>query len=170
MNNMLTHVVAEGTGVRARLDDVVVAGKTGTTNNYKDAWFCGFTGNYVGAVWFGNDDYTSMKEMTGGTLPAMTWHDIMAFAHHGVVPRPGYGIDDTFKPAVATGPGQGGVVQVIAAGRPVALSARSAAVIGSIQQLMQTSGRRTATVIVPGRLTEDADVTLRLTEGRVSVQ
>ena len=171
MNNMLTHVVSEGTGGRARLDNVTVAGKTGTTNNYKDAWFCGFTGNYVGAIWFGNDDYTSMKEMTGGTLPAMTWHDIMAFAHQGVVPKPGYGIDDSARPAVAAAPAQKGIVQVIAAGRPGVLSSQSVQVIGSIQQLMQTSGRKTAEVDGPDRVARDENTPpVRLVNGRFSVQ
>ena len=57
------------------------AGKTGTTNAYRDAWFVGYTGNFVCGVWFGNDDYRSTNRMTGGSLPAMTWHDIMAYAH-----------------------------------------------------------------------------------------
>ena len=70
MNNMLKEVVAAGTAQAAKLDGVVAAGKTGTTNAYKDAWFDGFTGNYVCTVWFGNDDSTSMNNMTGGTLPA----------------------------------------------------------------------------------------------------
>lgn len=170
MNNMLTHVVSEGTGGRARLDNVTVAGKTGTTNNYKDAWFCGFTGNYVGAVWFGNDDYTSMKDMTGGTLPAMTWHDIMAYAHQGVVPKPGFGIDDPARASVAAAPAQNGIVQVIVAGRPSVLSRQSVEVIGSIQQLMQTSGRKVAGG-TPGRLARDEDIpAVRLVNGRFSVQ
>ena len=50
-----------------------MGGKTGTTNAYRDAWFVGFTGNLVAAVWFGNDDYTSTNNMTGGSLPAMAW-------------------------------------------------------------------------------------------------
>ena len=94
LNGMLTHVVSEGTGTRARLDTVTVAGKTGTTNGYRDAWFCGFTGNAVGAVWYGNDDDSPMDKMTGGTLPAMTWHDIMAFVHQGLTPVPPFGVDD----------------------------------------------------------------------------
>ena len=51
----------------------------------QDGWYHGgYTGNFVGAVWMGNDDYTSTKRMTGGTLPAMTWHNIMTYAHQGV--------------------------------------------------------------------------------------
>ena len=70
MNFMLNKVVEEGTGKRALLDGIRAAGKTGTTNAYRDAWFVGFTGNLVAGVWFGNDDHTSMNNMTGGTLPA----------------------------------------------------------------------------------------------------
>ena len=171
MNNMLTHVVSEGTGGRARLDNVTVAGKTGTTNNYKDAWFCGFTGNYVGAVWFGNDDYTSMNEMTGGTLPAATWHDIMAFAHQDVAVKPGFGIEDAGRTASAAAPRQPGIVQVIAAGRVSILSRQSVEVIGSIGQLMQTSGRKSAAVETPSRLAKDEEIpAVRLVNGRFSVQ
>jgi len=88
MDGMLKQVVEAGTGRRAHLDNVEAAGKTGTTNGYKDAWFVGFTGNYVCAVWFGNDDDTSMENMTGGTLPAATWHEIMTFAHEGIELKP----------------------------------------------------------------------------------
>jgi penicillin-binding protein 1A len=84
MNFMLNKVVEEGTGKRAQLEGVKVAGKSGTTNAYRDAWFVGYTGNYVGAVWFGNDDHTSTNKLTGGSLPAQTWHDVMEPAHQGI--------------------------------------------------------------------------------------
>jgi penicillin-binding protein 1A len=66
------------------LDGIKAAGKTGTTNAFRDAWFMGFTGNYVCGLWFGNDDYTPTNRMTGGSLPAQTWHDIMTYAHQGI--------------------------------------------------------------------------------------
>ena len=84
MIKMMNKVVEEGTGRRALLDGIAAAGKTGTTNAYRDAWFMGYTGNFVCGVWFGNDDYSSTNRMTGGSLPAMTWHAIMAYAHQGI--------------------------------------------------------------------------------------
>ena len=84
MIKMMNSVVENGTGKRALLDGIPTCGKTGTTNDWRDGWFVGYTGNFVGAVWMGNDDFTATKHMTGGTLPAMTWHDIMAYAHQGV--------------------------------------------------------------------------------------
>ncbi len=139
LNSMLVRVVEGGTGVRARLDNVTVAGKTGTTNEYHDAWFCGFTGNYAGAVWFGNDDDASMNKMTGGLLPAMTWHDIMAFAHQGIVTKPPFGIDDghgagrTAAVAAAVAPGR-----PASQGRPDALSRRAASIILDIGATMRS--------------------------------
>ena len=88
MSMMMNHVVEEGTGRRAQLDGIKAAGKTGTTNAHRDAWFVGFTGNFICGVWFGNDDYSTMNQMTGGSLPAMTWHEIMAYAHQGIELRP----------------------------------------------------------------------------------
>ena len=88
MIKMMNSVVENGTGKRAQLDGIKVAGKTGTTNSWRDAWFVGYTGNFVGAVWMGNDDYSPTKRMTGGTLPAMTWHNIMTYAHQGIELRP----------------------------------------------------------------------------------
>ncbi|HTR11929.1 MAG TPA: transglycosylase domain-containing protein [Roseiarcus sp.] len=92
MNNIMTHVVTEGTGRAAQIPGLAIAGKTGTTNNSTNAWFNAFTGNLVGSVWFGNDENTSMENMTGGTLPAMSWHDIMVFAHQGLDPKPPFGV------------------------------------------------------------------------------
>jgi penicillin-binding protein 1A len=88
MIGMMNSVVMNGTGRRAQLDGIQVAGKTGTTNSYRDAWFVGYTGNFCGAVWMGNDDYSPTKRMTGGTVPALVWHNIMAYAHQGVELRP----------------------------------------------------------------------------------
>jgi len=88
MNFMLSKVPTEGTARRAALDGVVTAGKTGTTNGYKDAWYVGYSGNLVGAVWFGNDNSAETANMTGGSLPAMTWKEIMQFAHQGLELKP----------------------------------------------------------------------------------
>ena len=84
MAGMMSHVVSEGTARRAALDGIPTAGKTGTTSAYRDAWFVGYTGNFTCAVWYGNDDYSPTNRMTGGSLPAQTWHDIMIVAHQGV--------------------------------------------------------------------------------------
>jgi penicillin-binding protein 1A len=94
MSWMMSHVVSEGTARRAAIDGIPTAGKTGTTNAYRDAWFVGFTGNFTCAVWYGNDDYSPTNRMTGGSLPAQTWHDIMVIAHQGVEVKevPGIGM------------------------------------------------------------------------------
>ncbi len=92
MNNIMTHVVTEGTGRAAQIPGLVISGKTGTTNNSTNAWFNAFTGDLVGSVWFGNDENTPMENLTGGLLPAMTWREIMAFAHQGLAPKPPFGV------------------------------------------------------------------------------
>ena len=80
MNRMLRQVVASGTGGRARIGGYDIAGKTGTTSDYKDAWFVGYTGGFVTAVWVGKDDNTPMRKITGGGPPADLWHRFMAQA------------------------------------------------------------------------------------------
>jgi penicillin-binding protein 1A len=77
--SMMTDVIAYGTGKAAKLDRPA-AGKTGTSQDYRNAWFIGFTADLVTGVWFGNDDNSPMKRVTGGTLPAHTWHEFMAAA------------------------------------------------------------------------------------------
>jgi len=81
LNQMLEHVVTEGTGRATALDFTTVVGKTGTSSDYRDAWFLGFTGQYVTGVWLGNDNFTSMNRVTGGSLPAQTWHAYNVAAH-----------------------------------------------------------------------------------------
>ena len=93
MNSMLRGVVTGGTGRRADVPGVPVVGKSGTTSSYRDAWFCGFTGNYVAAVWFGNDDYHPTNDLTGGTLPAIAWQKFMAYAHTNINIQPVFGVD-----------------------------------------------------------------------------
>ena len=80
MNRMLRQVVASGTGGRAKIGGYDIAGKTGTTSDYKDAWFVGFTGGFVTAVWVGKDDNTPMRKVTGGGPPADLWRSFMVQA------------------------------------------------------------------------------------------
>jgi penicillin-binding protein 1A len=97
MDQIMRAVVTGGTGTRARIDGVPTVGKTGTTSDYRDAWFCGFSGNYVTTVWFGNDNYEKTNRLTGGLLPAMAWQKYMAYAHTNIEIKPVAGID--FEPA-----------------------------------------------------------------------
>ncbi|MFC7332669.1 transglycosylase domain-containing protein [Rhodocista pekingensis] len=92
MTRLLLAPIAYGTGGAARLDRMA-AGKTGTTQDYRDAWFVGFTADLVAGVWMGNDDGAPMKRITGGTLPARLWHDVMMAAHTGLPPRDLPGLD-----------------------------------------------------------------------------
>ena len=91
MNDMLAAVVDWGTGRAAQLDRPA-AGKTGTSQESRDAWFIGYTHDFVTGVWIGNDDGTPMDGVTGGGLPARLWHDVMAGAHEGLPRRPLIGV------------------------------------------------------------------------------
>jgi penicillin-binding protein 1A len=88
MNDMLSGTLSFGTGQKAAIEGHEAAGKTGTTQSFRDAWFVGYTAHYVGGVWIGNDDSRKMKKVTGGTLPALLWHDVMAYAHEDKTPLP----------------------------------------------------------------------------------
>jgi penicillin-binding protein 1A len=87
MNEMLAGVIANGTGRAAQIGRPA-AGKTGTTSDFRDALFVGYAGDLVAGLWFGNDDDTPMNHVTGGTLPARTWHDFMLAALKGKPVRP----------------------------------------------------------------------------------
>ena len=85
---MMEQVIANGTGGRAKLDGREVAGKTGTTSEARDAWFIGFTADYVTGVWMGYDDNTPLVGVTGGGIPAEIWHEVMARVEDGLPATP----------------------------------------------------------------------------------
>jgi penicillin-binding protein 1A len=123
MHELMGAVLSEGTGKAARLDRPA-AGKTGTTQDYRDAWFLGFTADYVGGVWLGNDDQRhEMKKVTGGGLPAQLWKSVMLAAHRGLPARPLPTPDLSPPPPMAAGTegtaGGGWPVGTQGAGDPV---------------------------------------------------
>jgi len=81
---MMQQVIDSGTGGRAKMGSRPVAGKTGTTSSYRDAWFVGFSEQYVVGVWMGYDDNTPLKGVTGGGLPAEIWQAVMSDIHDGL--------------------------------------------------------------------------------------
>ncbi|MBM3517016.1 MAG: PBP1A family penicillin-binding protein [Alphaproteobacteria bacterium] len=86
LTDLLVATIREGTGRTAAIDRPA-AGKTGTSQDFRDAWFIGFSADLVAGVWFGNDDGAPMKGVTGGTVPASTWAAFMRAAHRGLPPR-----------------------------------------------------------------------------------
>jgi penicillin-binding protein 1A len=145
MNQMLVTIPVMGTARRGALENGIVSGgKTGTSQAYRDAWYVGFTGNYTTAVWFGNDDFTPMNNMTGGALPAMTFKRLMDYAHQGMELRPIPGIQNPLPTGARPQPS----AQVAAASataapampaltRPRSLSAEATRVIRSIAKKMK---------------------------------
>ena len=87
MNEMLSGVISRGTGKSAAIPRPV-AGKTGTTQEYRDAWFIGYTADLVAGVWLGNDDNSPTNKITGGSLPAQTWRRFMLAATRAMPVRP----------------------------------------------------------------------------------
>jgi penicillin-binding protein 1A len=140
MIKMMNSVVENGTGRRSRLDGIAAAGKTGTTNDYRDAWFMGYTGNFVCGIWFGNDDYTSTNRMTGGSLPAMTWHNIMEYAHQGIEIKqlPGVSVPPR-QPEVLTESKSKSTEQPPP--RPIMLSKRGAEILVRVEHMMDDANR-----------------------------
>ncbi len=153
MNQMLVTIPVMGTARRGALENGIVAGgKTGTSQAYRDAWYVGFTGNYTTAVWFGNDDFTPMNNMTGGALPAMTFKRLMDYAHQGMELRPIPGIQNPLPTGARPQPS----AQVAAASataapampaltRPRSLSAEATRVIRSIAKKMKEAAPLTVT-------------------------
>ena len=104
LSDMLHAAATEGTGRRAQIAGHAIAGKTGTTQDFRDAWFVGFTGHFTAGVWVGNDNGKAMDRVTGGGLPAMIWHELMAAAHEGRPPLTlpsGGGTDRSIEPVAS---------------------------------------------------------------------
>ena len=144
MAGMMSHVVSEGTARRAALDGIPTAGKTGTTNAYRDAWFVGYTGNFTCAVWYGNDDYSPTNRMTGGSLPAQTWHDIMVAAHQGVEVReiPGIGMGQKLPPQpLAAQANAAPKVLETKPGPPPVLTKRGADILVRVEKLLDDAAK-----------------------------
>jgi penicillin-binding protein 1A len=148
MAGMMSHVVAEGTARRAQLDGIPTAGKTGTTNSYRDAWFNGYTGNFVCAVWFGNDDYSPTNRLTGGALPAQTWHDIMVVAHQGIEIKELAGVgmgkklpQPAVQQTVAANGTAGPKIIDVKPGPPPVLTRRGADVLVQVEKMLDDAAR-----------------------------
>ncbi|WP_105381892.1 transglycosylase domain-containing protein [Neorhizobium alkalisoli] len=154
MNRILTQIPVIGTAKRAALEGgIVTGGKTGTSQSYRDAWFIGFTGNYTTAVWFGNDDFTSMDNMTGGSLPAMTFKTVMDYAHQGIELKPIPGIENPLP----TGDHKGSEVakkEGEAPGLPALIRPRSLSA-ESTRILKQIAGKlKAASPLVPAKVAD----------------
>ena len=154
MVSMMSDVVNAGTARRAILPGIPTAGKTGTTNAYKDAWFVGYSGNYVAAVWYGNDNYLSMNNMTGGSVPAQTWYDIMSYAHQGIDLKPLPGAPTGVDPAAAAA---GLAAKNSAAGlgapqRPATLSARTIQVLGRVEGMLRATQEKSKRAEAPASM------------------
>ncbi len=84
MNTMMQETLLSGTARKAEIPGWTAAGKTGTSQDFRDAWFIGYTANLVTGVWLGNDDNSPTKKATGGGLPVEVWTRFMRSAHQGV--------------------------------------------------------------------------------------
>lgn len=108
LNHMMHEVVMRGTGRRSLLGFTPQAGKTGTNQSYRDAWYIGYTAHHVTGVWFGNDDFSEMKRVTGGLLPAEAWKRFMVEAESTQVAAalPGVPLDDSYAKYIAENQGK----------------------------------------------------------------
>ncbi|UXT96444.1 transglycosylase domain-containing protein [Agrobacterium tumefaciens] len=152
MNQMLVTIPVMGTARRGALDNGIVSGgKTGTSQAYRDAWYVGFTGNYTTAVWFGNDEFTPMNNMTGGALPAMAFKRLMDYAHQGMELRPIPGIQNPLptgarpQPSAEVAAAATNTPALPALTRPRSLSAEATRVIRSIAKKMKDASALSVT-------------------------
>ena len=131
INRMMQETLLTGTARKAALGDWPAAGKTGTSQEFRDAWFVGYTSHLVTAVWLGNDNSSPMRKVTGGGMPVEIWARYMRRAHQRLTPAPLPGVADPVPPPVAQrGPLFGGEAPRPPADvspQPAAAGARAAA-------------------------------------------
>jgi penicillin-binding protein 1A len=152
MVDMMHSVVENGTARRARLPGINAAGKTGTTNAYRDAWFVGYTGNFSAAVWFGNDDFSPTNRLTGGILPAQTWQRFMRVAHAYEVIRQLPGLPPPAEDREAKVAAAAAGAQPFTPGASSRLSSASADALGKLEGRFREAGgipMRQASLPVP---------------------
>ncbi len=137
LTGMMEEVIRQGTGRRAALDRPA-AGKTGTTQAARDAWFIGFTADYVVGVWMGYDDNTPLSGVTGGGLPAEIWREVMVGLHQGLPPRP----LDSERPPAPSGPAPAAVAEAAGSAARGALGAVGDVVAGVVDFLSGGADRR----------------------------
>jgi penicillin-binding protein 1A len=133
MNSMMRETLLIGTAQKAQLPGWPAAGKTGTSQDFRDAWFVGYTGHLVTGVWLGNDDSSPTKKATGGGLPVEIWTRFMKTAHQGV--------------PVAALPGLAGAASLASAFPPWGSPTPSAPTGG--QQSAQAGGQGTGQAVRP---------------------
>ena len=131
--DVLHAVVGWGTGRKAAIDRPVY-GKTGTSQNFRDAWFVGFSADLVTGVWVGNDDNSAMDQVTGGSLPVAIWHDFMRDALIDVPPR------DVKRPSIEPLPGQAVAAPLELAPTPAAAPAEEPSGIGALLETILGGG------------------------------
>ncbi|WOJ90925.1 PBP1A family penicillin-binding protein [Methylocapsa polymorpha] len=142
MNAMMQETLLTGTARKADLPGWQAAGKTGTSQDWRDAWFIGYTSHLVTGVWLGNDDSSPTKKTSGGSLPVEIWSRFMRFAHQGAPPQP-----------LPGGIWQGGAPQDFNPALPVAtinLPPRPVGAPFSGETQQGTSGRLAPPADVPG--------------------
>jgi len=142
MNTMMAQIPEWGTARRAAIEGIRSAGKTGTTQAYRDAWFVGYTGNYVAAVWYGNDNYEPTRRLTGGRLPAMTWQKFMSYAHQNIDLRPIPFIENPLPgQSDGTGVQQASTdeTEIAPAARPKLLSQKSETALRDLEKMLRNA-------------------------------
>jgi penicillin-binding protein 1A len=162
MNGMMMRVMTEGTGKNAQIAGWQAAGKSGTTQSFRDALFVGYTSNLTTGVWVGNDDGKSMKKVTGGGLPAKAWSTFMTAAHAGLSPSPLFGTTGGGQPV------QEGVDLPVEGERDSLhdLISRTLGLDRGAAEGTAVSADRTGTVVIDDGLVPPADVGRQSTDAR----
>ena len=161
MNDMLNFALVSGTGKRAGLANHPAAGKTGTTQDFRDAWFIGYTSHLTAGVWIGNDNGKAMNRAMGGGLPAEIWRQIMDFAHEGKAPLA--------LPGTTRQPGSGSALQVssLAWSPPVSRTPRVDRILESLPWLAGQGAQRQTDV--PAVTVQQSAMPKDAQDGRIKI-